>query len=346
MNKRESLRARRDRVIQTLRDTGMTDDQIAAELGIESLNTVDYQPLSSEPETPANSDVVIVPKVPSEEIEGDGIIDVEEVDLCGDQPMTSGFEAAPSLPAVVPKPSQYSEEWWTQSKPTVRQHRCKAHRKNGDRCKQPAIAGATVCRVHGGAAKHVKAAARARLENAADLMAKELLGIAIDPDVAPAVKLAAIKDALDRSGLKAPSEVVVSAATTTGFDEVFTDVFTGTREESRRMRGYESPQPNLVDEVLDSIPRGVDQASPIGASYPPPNSYPGDQRDQERDQTAGYYGDDAEHVDSDRPAARHRRYDDDRRSMRRAEFHIVGDDALRIANDTRALPPGRNQRRQ
>jgi len=346
MNDRERIKVQWRRNVAILRETGMTDADIAAELGIESLNTVDDQPISGGSERPAASDVVIAPKIPTDEIEGDGIIDVEEVDLCGDQPMTSEFEAASSLPAVVSKPSQYSEEWWAQSKPSVRQHRCKAHRKNGDRCKQPAIAGATVCRVHGGAARHVKAAARARLENAADLMAKELLGIAIDPDVAPAVKLAAIKDALDRSGLKAPSEVVVSASATTGFDEVFTDVFTGTREESRRMRGYELPQPNLVDQVLDSIPSGVDQASPTGASYPPPDSYPGDQRDQERNQTAGYYGDYSEHSDSERPAATQRRVDDDRRSMRRSEFHIVGDDALRIANDTRALPPGRSQRRR
>lgn len=327
MTDRERLKVQWRRNIAILRDTGMTDEEIAKELGVNNLTDFGRRTDSAEAGPTSGTDIVTVQHVSSGQDEGDGIIDVEEVDLCGDQPMTSGFEAAPSLPAVVPKPSQYSEEWWAQSKPTVRQHRCKAHRKNGDRCKQPAIAGATVCRVHGGAAKHVKAAARARLENAADLMAKELLGIAIDPDVAPAVKLAAIKDALDRSGLKAPNEVVVSASATTGFDEVFTDVFTGSREESRRMRGYESPNPeidqtNLVDHVLDS----------------PPPTAPVDDH--------AYGSDYAEHVDYGRPAATHRRYDDDRRSMRRSEFHVIGEDALRIANDTRALPPGRTQRKR
>jgi hypothetical protein len=92
-------------------------------------------------------------------------------------------------------------------------------------------------------------------------------------------------------------------------------------------RGYESPDPeidptNLVDHVLGS---------------PPPTAPVGDR---------GYGGDYSEHVDSDRPAATHRRVDDDRRSMRLPEFHIMGEDALRIANDTRALPPGRSHRRR
>ncbi|SDE23039.1 hypothetical protein SAMN04488581_3625 [Mycolicibacterium neoaurum] len=327
MNDRERLRIRRNKVIQDLRDTGMTDDEIANALGVESLTDRGRPTEAVKDNGSTAADLVTVPHDSSGADEVDGIIDVEEVDLCGDEPMTSGSEPASSLPAVVPKPPQYSEEWWAQSKPTVRQHRCKAHRKNGDRCKQPAISGATVCRVHGGAARHVKAAARARLENAADLMAKELLGIAIDPDVTPAVKLAAIKDALDRSGLKAPSEVVVSAGATTGFDEVFTDVFTGSREESRRIRGFESPDheidsSNLVDHVLDST-------SPTALV-----------------DDGEHYGDYAEHVDSDRPAATQRRFEDERRSMHRPEFHVTGEDALRIANDTRALPPGRSRRRQ
>lgn len=322
---RKNLKAKRDRVIQTLRDTGMTDEQIAAELGIESLNQSATQQDSEELEEPAKSDLVIMP-VDSTPIEDDGILDVEEVDLSKDGAVD---EPALSLPAVISEQpndsNEHRERDW--SKSPVPERRCKAHRKNGDQCKNSALIGSTVCRYHGGAAKHVKAAARARIENAADRMAKELLGMAIDPDVAPAVKLAAIKDALDRSGLKAPSEVVVSAAATTGFDEVFTDVFTGSREESRRMRGYESVNPeidqtNLVDHVLDS----------------PSPTAPVDDH--------AYGGDYSEHADSDGPAATHRRFDNDRRSMRRSEFHIVGDDALRIANDTRALPPGRSQRRR
>jgi hypothetical protein len=39
------------------------------------------------------------------------------------------------------------------------------------------------------------------LENAADRLAKQLLGMATDPKLPPAVKLAALKDALDRAGM-------------------------------------------------------------------------------------------------------------------------------------------------
>jgi hypothetical protein len=38
------------------------------------------------------------------------------------------------------------------------------------------------------------------MENAADRMTKELLGMAIDPNIGAQVKLAAIRDALDRTG--------------------------------------------------------------------------------------------------------------------------------------------------
>ena len=120
--------------------------------------------------------------------------------------------------------------------PEVRAGRCIAHKKTGERCKNAGISGSTVCRFHGGAAKHVKAAARARLENAADLMAKQLLWIAINAE-SEAVKLAAIRDALDRAGLKPPAEVVLSQGENKPYEEVFEGVGGGTRAESRRDRG-------------------------------------------------------------------------------------------------------------
>lgn len=114
--------------------------------------------------------------------------------------------------------------------------RCRAHKKTGEQCKNAAILGSTVCRFHGGAAKHVKAAARARLENAADLMAKQLLGIALTAE-GESVKLAAIRDALDRAGLKPPAEVVLSQGDTKPYEELFEDIAGGSRAESRRARG-------------------------------------------------------------------------------------------------------------
>ncbi|WP_142098621.1 hypothetical protein [Pseudonocardia cypriaca] len=56
----------------------------------------------------------------------------------------------------------------------------------------------------------MKRAAKARLENASLMLAKELLGMATDENLPPAVKLAAIKDALDRAGLSATQAVALT----------------------------------------------------------------------------------------------------------------------------------------
>ncbi|OBK18586.1 hypothetical protein [Mycobacterium asiaticum] len=100
----------------------------------------------------------------------------------------------------------YSEGWWADHD---NENRCVAHSsRTGDQCLKAAIRGGTVCRFHGGAAGHVKRKAKERLELAADRMARELLGMATGAE-SEAVKLNAIRDALDRAGLGAKSEVSV-----------------------------------------------------------------------------------------------------------------------------------------
>lgn len=44
-----------------------------------------------------------------------------------------------------------------------RERQCTAHARSGNRCKRYAAPGAAVCRMHGGAAPQVQAAARRRL---------------------------------------------------------------------------------------------------------------------------------------------------------------------------------------
>ena len=132
----------------------------------------------------------------------------------------------PATDPSTPEPTGYrrwSEEWWENRKPGVKEHRCTAHRRTGEQCRNPAILGATVCRFHGGAAKQVVHAARVRLQNAAEKMARELLGMATDPNVSDSVKLAAIRDALDRAGLK-PITTVDLEVSTKPWEKVFEGV--------------------------------------------------------------------------------------------------------------------------
>jgi hypothetical protein len=88
---------------------------------------------------------------------------------------------------------------------------------------------------------------------AADRMAKELLGIATADDAPPAVKLAAIKDALDRAGLGAKTSVEVEVGLKP-FEELLTDMTmsSGSRADSRARRGEaEDHQPDWLREELE-----------------------------------------------------------------------------------------------
>ncbi|MGB8505547.1 HGGxSTG domain-containing protein, partial [Mycobacterium sp.] len=65
--------------------------------------------------------------------------------------------------------------------------RCTARTTGGAPCRKYPIRGANVCRVHGGAAPQVRAAAKRRLEQAADVLVQRLLGFALDGKVADPV---------------------------------------------------------------------------------------------------------------------------------------------------------------
>ena len=58
------------------------------------------------------------------------------------------------------------------------------------------------------------------MQNAADRMARELLGMATDPNVSDSVKIVAIRDALDRAGLK-PVTAVDLEISTKPWEKVF-----------------------------------------------------------------------------------------------------------------------------
>jgi len=91
---------------------------------------------------------------------------------------------------------------------------CSATRRDGQPCSNFARIGATVCRKHGGNAPQVVRAAQVRLLMASDRLMAQLLLIAEDKSEPTPVRLAAIRDALDRAGLGAKQQIELSAEVT------------------------------------------------------------------------------------------------------------------------------------
>jgi hypothetical protein len=146
------------------------------------------------------------------------------------------------------------------------ERRCTAHRKNGDRCKNPARRGTNVCDFHGAKAPQVRRKARQRIEEAADRMACELLKMATDDNVADSVKLAAIRDALDRAGLAAKTAVEVEVGPPKPYEAILDSIEAGSRAEYRRSRGIRddsNPPPALVAESPRELPAA--EGEPIDA---------------------------------------------------------------------------------
>jgi len=162
----------------------------------------------------------------------------------------------------------------------VPERQCTAHKRNGDRCKNAAIRGGTVCGYHGGNPPAVKAKARLRLEMASDRLARQLLNMTTDPNVADPVKLAAIKDTLDRSGLAAKTAVSVEVGGKP-FEMVFDSIMAGPRnaQPALAIEGENAPAIEPDREILGEFDDPPDDDDEI-ADYPP-----GIQRGRESEST-------------------------------------------------------------
>jgi hypothetical protein len=80
-----------------------------------------------------------------------------------------------------------------------RGNRCSAKSKrSGKPCTMPAIAGGTVCRMHGGAAPQVRQAALERLMAYQDRAIDRLFGL-VEQEAYPSTAMQAVKDVLDRT---------------------------------------------------------------------------------------------------------------------------------------------------
>lgn len=256
---------------------------------------------------------------------------------------------------------RWTEAWWAQTTPEVQARRCVAHRKNGNRCRRASINGATVCRTHGGATRHIRNAAKVRLQNAADLMARELLKMATNDNVSDSVKLAAIKDALDRSGLGAKTEVEITAKP---YEQIISRIEGGSREDYRRTLGGASapplplasadPSAPIDAEVVENTEDGEDEGfdfSPDADSHDDGQCHADDEyRAYPTHPHTGEHGAGKHHGDDDGP-----RFDDmGGQPYGSAPVLMPLDDAVTVAADmrrasarlrpiVRALPPGRSR---
>lgn len=174
----------------------------------------------------------------------------------------------PSTPGRIVK---YSEEWWATRSPEVRARRCHARNGKGDQCSKVAMEAQRVCGTHGGRAPAAKLAAQRRLDEASDRMVKQLLGIAESAE-SEAVKLAAVKDVLDRAMGKATTTVEVGPKTVQPWEEVMADVVgleRITRAESRARQGLPPDPPRALPasepmEVVDTELVGDPEHGPRG----------------------------------------------------------------------------------
>lgn len=298
---KEAARRKREKAIRTLRECGMSDAEIEAELGF---------PLSDQD---------------SEDAQTADIVEAELVD---------------NLPAVI-KPVQggrtthesaepIQDRLWPQG-PTP-ERRCKAHStRTGERCKNAAMLGTTVCRYHGALAPQVKAAARARLENAADRMARNLLGLATEAE-SETVKLGATNSALDRAGLKPPAEVVLSQGNTKPYQEVFDHIASGSRAESRAARGFvdnSEPSSNATGCAAGYVSGTDTHRTPAGVdSFPVSPALTDHENRDPAPPASTQAAEDGARDAQQRGEASRRRSQDSRSASAR---HVTGDDALRVA---------------
>lgn len=147
--------------------------------------------------------------------------------------------------------------------------RCTARKQNGEPCRAMAARGATVCRVHGGSAPQVKAAAKRRIDQAAEALVQRLLGFALDGDVPDAVALAAVKDALDRAGLGAKQSLELSPKPLAPWEEMFMDFAATSRERHRALEQLVRRGESLPDALAQPAVRHIVDVEVV----PPPEAH-------------------------------------------------------------------------
>jgi len=149
--------------------------------------------------------------------------------------------------------------------------RCQAHRQRDmEPCGRWAMQGSNVCAIHGGKAPQVLAAARERLVMAADRMAEALLGMA-DESASEAVKLNAIRDALDRAGITSKQEVSLELKPWEMLLQDISGIAQISREEHRANPGRAVIEVDEVDEPMSAVEENANTPWPSFTDPPVPD---------------------------------------------------------------------------
>lgn len=128
---------------------------------------------------------------------------------------------------------------------------CTAHKRNGDRCNNPPVRGAVVCRMHGAGAPQVKAKANQRLIEMVLPAMRELRKIIDSKTAADSDKLKAINMVLQRTGFNERHSIDIGLREPTPFDNLDRTAF-------RILRGMDEvvDTPTLDDAEHDALSGG------------------------------------------------------------------------------------------
>ena len=127
---------------------------------------------------------------------------------------------------------------------------CTATKRNGEPCTNFARRGMGRCRMHGGSAPQVIAAAQVRLLMAADRLMAQLLMIAEDKSEPTPVRLAAIRDALDRAGLNERHKIEIEAKVETWEHKIDAAVVDWGELGAYLAPGTDLGDPNIIPAVV------------------------------------------------------------------------------------------------
>ena len=204
---REAAQRKRAKAIKQLRELGMSDDEIAQELGVDSIAT------EQEPEVLDVEIVYETPNLPA-------LVSTPGPNRpMDDENAKHPYQTRPGRDERNTSTNAENVAAYNASLEKDPERRCRAMNAKGEPCRRYAIPGGFTCKTHGGSARQVVNKAQIRVQNASDRLMGKLIEFAFDDTKPAGVQLDAIKDSLNRAGLKPPEQVELGPIK--AYEEVF-----------------------------------------------------------------------------------------------------------------------------